>query len=135
VKFIVDNWMLISIAVASGGLLLWPVLMGAASPGISPAQAVQLINREKANVVDVCEPGEFALGHVVGSRNIPVGDLETKLVSSIKNKTLPLVLVCQSGARSARAVMIAKKLGFEQAQSLAGGLGAWKSANLPVERA
>jgi rhodanese-related sulfurtransferase len=135
VKFIVDNWMLISIALASGGLLLWPVLMGAATPGISPAQAVQLMNREKANVVDVCEPGEFALGHVVGSRNIPVGDLEAKLASSIKNKTLPLVLVCQSGARSARAVMIAKKLGYEQAQSLAGGLGAWKTANLPVEKA
>ena len=134
-KFIVDNWMLISIAIASGGMLLWPLLAGAASPGISTAQVVQLINREKANVVDVCEPNEFALGHIVGSRNVPVGELETKLATTIKNKTLPLVLVCQSGARSARAVMIAKKLGYEQAQSLSGGLGAWKTANLPLEKA
>ena len=134
-KFIVDNWMLISIAIASGGMLLWPLLAGAASPGISPAQVVQLINREKANVVDVCEPNEFALGHIVGSRNVPAGELETKLGSTIKNKTLPLILVCQSGARSARAVMIAKKLGYEQAQSLSGGLGAWKTANLPLEKA
>jgi rhodanese-related sulfurtransferase len=135
VKFIVDNWMLISIAIASGGMLLWPLLAGAASPGISAAQVVQLINREKANVVDVCEPHEFAQGHIVGSRNVPVGDLETKLASTIKNKTLPLVLVCQSGARSARAVMVAKKLGYEQAQSLSGGLGAWKTASLPLEKA
>ncbi|MBC7918643.1 MAG: rhodanese-like domain-containing protein [Rhodoferax sp.] len=134
-KFIVDNWMLISIAIASGGMLLWPLLAGAASPGIAPAQVVQLINREKANVVDVCEPNEFALGHIVGSRNVPVGELETKLASTVKNKTLPLVLVCQSGARSARAVMVAKKLGYEQAQSLSGGLGAWKAAGLPLERA
>ncbi len=134
-KFIVDNWMLISIAIASGGMLLWPLLAGAASPGITAAQVVQLINREKANVVDVCEANEFAQGHIVGSRNVPVGDLETKLATTIKNKTLPLVLVCQSGARSARAVMIAKKLGYEQAQSLSGGLGAWKAANLPVEKA
>jgi len=42
--------------------------------------------------------------------------------------------VCQSGMRSGRAVAIAKKLGYEQAQSLAGGIGAWKSANLPVEK-
>ena len=134
-KFIVDNWMLISIAIASGAMLLWPLLAGAASPGISTAQVVQLINREKANVVDVCEPNEFALGHIVGSRNVPVGELETKLATTIKNKTLPLILVCQSGARSARAVMIAKKLGYEQAQSLSGGLGAWKTANLPLEKA
>lgn len=134
-KFIVDNWMLISIAIASGGMLLWPLLAGAAAPGITAAQVVQLINREKANVVDVCEANEFAQGHIVGSRNVPVGDLETKLATTIKNKTLPLVLVCQSGARSARAVMIAKKLGYEQAQSLSGGLGAWKAANLPVEKA
>jgi rhodanese-related sulfurtransferase len=135
VKFIVDNWMLISIAIASGGMLLWPLLAGAASPGISAAQVVQLINREKANLVDVCEPNEFALGHIVGSRNVPVGELEAKLASTIKNKTLPLILVCQSGARSARALMIAKKLGYEQAQSLSGGLSAWKTANLPVEKA
>jgi len=135
VKFIVDNWMLISIAIASGGMLLWPLLAGAASPGITTAQVVQLINREKANVVDVCEPNEFALGHIVGSRNVPVGELEAKLPSTIKNKTLPLILVCQSGARSARAVMIAKKLGYEQAQSLSGGLGAWKTASLPLEKA
>ena len=134
-KFIVDNWMLISIAIASGGMLLWPLLAGAASPGITTAQVVQLINREKANVVDVCEPNEFALGHIVGSRNVPVGELEAKLPSTIKNKTLPLILVCQSGARSARAVMIAKKLGYEQAQSLSGGLGAWKTASLPLEKA
>jgi len=42
--------------------------------------------------------------------------------------------VCQSGARSARAVAIAKKLGYEQAQSLGGGLANWKAASLPVEK-
>ena len=134
-KFIVDNWMLISIALASGGLLLWPVLMGAALPGITPAQAVQLINREKAVVVDVCEPDEFAQGHIVGARNIPVNELETKLATAVKNKTLPLILVCQSGARAARAAALAKKLGYEQARTLGGGLTAWKAASLPLEKA
>ena len=53
----------------------------------------------------------------------------------VKNKALPLILVCQSGGRSNRAVAIAKKLGYEQAQSLNGGLSAWRAANLPVEKA
>jgi rhodanese-related sulfurtransferase len=135
VKFIVDNWMLISLALVSGGLLLWPVMQGAATSGLSPANAVLLMNREKAVVVDVCETAEFAAGHIVGAKNIPLGELEAKLVAAVKNKNLPLILVCQTGARSGRAVAIAKKLGYEQAQSLGGGLAAWKTANLPVEKA
>lgn len=46
-----------------------------------------------------------------------------------------MVLVCASGMRSNRAVAMAKKLGYENAHSLAGGMGAWRSANLPVEKA
>ena len=134
-KFILDNWMLISLALVSGGLLLWPVLQGAATSGLSPAGAVLLINREKAVVVDVSEPAEFAAGHLGSAKNIPLGELEAKLVATVKNKTLPLILVCQTGARSGRAVAIAKKLGYEQAQSLGGGLTAWKGANLPIEKA
>ena len=135
-KFIIDNWHLILLALTSGGLLLWPVLRGAtATSGLAPADAVNLMNREKAVVVDVCQPDEFAQGHIVGSRNIPLADLEAKLASTVKNKNLPLILVCQTGMRSGRAVAVAKKLGYEQAQSLAGGLQAWKTATLPVEKA
>ena len=133
-NFIVDNWMLISLALASGALLLWPVLQGAASTGLTPAEVVQLINREKAVVVDVCEPEEFAAGHVVGAKNIPLSQLEAKLAQAAKTKTLPLVLVCASGMRSGRALSVAKKLGFERAYSLAGGMAGWKTANLPVEK-
>ena len=133
-KFIVDNWMLISIALISGALLLGPVLKGAATSGLDPAGVVQLINREKAVVIDVCEPNEHAAGHIVGAKNIPLSQLESKLGGAVKNKATPVVLVCQSGARSGRAVAIAKKLGYEQAQSMAGGIAAWKSANLPVEK-
>ena len=134
-KFIIDNWMMIAVALASGGMLLWPLVKGAGMGGLTADAAVQLINREKAVVVDVCEADEFSAGHVVGAKNIPLGQLEEKLVGAVKNKALPLILVCKSGARSGRAVGIAKKLGFENAQSLAGGMGAWRTANLPIEKA
>lgn len=133
-KFIFDNWMLFALALASGSMLLWPVIRGATLAGLDPVGAVQLINREKAVVVDVCEPAEFAAGHVVGAKNIPLADLEKKLAGAVKNKSLPLILVCQSGARSGRAVAIAKKLGYDLAQSLGGGMVSWKAANLPVEK-
>ena len=102
--------------------------------GLSPDGAVQLINREKAVVVDVCEVEEFAAGHVGGAKNIPLNQLDDKLAAAVKNKTLPLILVCQTGARSGRAVAMAKKLGYDNAQSMAGGLKAWQTANLPLEK-
>ena len=133
-KFILDNWMLISLALVSGCMLLWPTFKGARSAGVSPAAAVQLINREKAVVVDVSNADEFSAAHLGGAKNIPLPELESRLNAVVKNKTLPLILVCQTGVRSARAVAIAKKLGYAQAQSLGGGLAAWRTANLPVEK-
>ena len=133
-KFILDNWMILSVALASGGMLLWPLLMGGGPGALSAAGAVQLINREKAVVIDICEASEFATGHVGGAKNVPLSQLEDKLPSVVKNKALPVILVCQSGARSSRALAIAKKLGYDKAQSLSGGLTAWRTANLPVEK-
>jgi rhodanese-related sulfurtransferase len=135
VDFVLANWMLILAALVSGGLLLMPMMRGGAGGGMTPAEAVQLINREKAVVVDVCEPAEYQASHVAGAKSIPLGELEAKLPNAVKNKATPLVLVCASGMRSGRAVGIAKKLGYENARSLAGGLKSWRDANLPVERA
>ena len=134
-KFIIDNWYLLVVALASGSMLLWPTLRGAGAGSLSPAQAVQLINREKAVVIDVCEAEEFAAGHVGGAKNVPLGQLEERLPSLVKNKSLPVVLVCASGARANRAVAVAKKLGYEKAEALAGGLKAWRDASMPVEKA
>lgn len=119
-------------ALVSGGLLFWPMLSRARSGGVSPAEAVRLMNREKATVIDVSEPGEFAAGHIVGSRNIPVGRIEVA-PELPKNKTLPVVLVCASGKRAAKAAKALQVKGYAKAVVLAGGLAAWKTANLPVE--
>jgi rhodanese-related sulfurtransferase len=128
--------MLIAVALASAGMLAWPVVSSGARPGsLTASGAVQLINREKAVVVDVCEANEYAAGHVAGAKHAPLGELEQKLPGMVKNKALPVILVCASGARSSRAVAIAKKLGYEQAHSLSGGMRAWREANLPVEKA
>ena len=134
-KFILDNWMLISVALVSASLLFWPVIQGAGAGGLSPTQAVQLMNREKAVVVDVSEPTEFASGHIVGSKNLPFGELEAKLEGAVKNKQLPVILVCPTGARASRLVNTAKKLGYGNVQAIAGGLKAWREAGLPLEKA
>ncbi len=135
-NFLVDNWLLFVVALSSAAMLMWPAMSkGAQAGGLSPNEAVMLMNREKAVVIDVCDTNEFAGGHISGSKNIPLGELEAKLPGVIKNKATPVILVCASGMRSNRAVAMANKLGFEKAFSLSGGMGAWREANLPVEKA
>ncbi|MFM8863959.1 MAG: rhodanese-like domain-containing protein [Limnohabitans sp.] len=132
-SFLIDNWMLILVALTSGAALLLPALLQ--GKGLTPAEAVLLMNREKAVVIDVCEPGEFAAGHIAGARNVPLAQLERELSGLVKNTATPVILVCQAGSRSGRALAVARKLGYDKAQSLAGGLKAWREASMPVAKA
>jgi len=133
VKFLIDNWMLILLAASSGGLLLWQALQKNAGGGVATAEAVRLINREKGVLIDVSEPGEYAASHAVGARNIPLGSLDgAKELPG--NKTLPLLLICPSGARAGRAAALLRKAGYEKATAVTGGLAAWREAGLPVDK-
>ncbi len=133
-SYIADNWYWMVAAGASGALLLWQQIKEGGGGGLSPALAVQLINKEKAQVIDVCEPAEFAAAHVAGAKNIPLGEIGSGK-GLPGNKKLPLVVVCAAGVRSAKAVGQLKAMGYENVQSLAGGLKAWREANLPIEKA
>jgi rhodanese-related sulfurtransferase len=133
-EFFVENWVLILAAFVSGGLLVWPMVAGGAGGGaVSTTDAVRLINHNKAVLIDVREPAEFAAGHAAGARNVPLAGLESSKHLP-GNKALPLVVVCATGARSARAAAQLRKAGYAQARSLAGGTNAWREANLPVEK-
>ena len=127
--------MLVAVAAGSALALFLPTITKGAAGGVEPTEAVLLINREKAVLIDVCEPAEYAQGHAMGSKNIPLGQLESQLPLMVKNKSLPVILVCQVGGRASRAAAQAKKLGYERAQALSGGLKAWREASLPVEKA
>lgn len=135
VQFFLDNLVLFLGAFISGGMLLWPLVSKNAGGAtrISPSQAVQLMNREKAVLIDVSDAAEFASGHVIGAKSVPLSTLEASSELP-KNKAVPVVLVCPTGSRAARAVPVLKKRGFERAHVLAGGLRAWREANLPVEK-
>ena len=135
-SFFIENWVLIAVALSAGAMLLWPIVSAGGRAGtLNTVQAVQRMNREKAVVIDVSDAKEFAAGHVIGAKHLPLDELEAKLPTAVKNKATPLIMVCATGARSNRGVAIAKKLGYADAQSLTGGMGAWRTASLPVEKA
>ena len=133
-QFIVDNWILILAAVSSGTMLLWPMLGKVSAGGaVSPADAVRLINQEKAVLIDVCEPAEFAAGHAAGARNVPLSTL-ANAKGLPTNKALPLVVMCATGARASRAAAQLRQAGHANVRSLAGGNAAWREASLPIEK-
>ncbi len=137
-QFLIDNWILILAALTSGALLAWPMIKGGGGAGtVSTAEAVRLINREKGVLLDVSEPAEFAAGHAGGARNVPLGQLDgaaTGAKGLPTNKTLPLVVLCPTGARAGRAAAQLRNAGYEKAVAVAGGTAAWREASLPVEK-
>lgn len=132
-KFFLDNIWLIGIALISGGALLWPNLQRRGSR-VSLLQATQLINQGKAVIVDVREPAEFSAGHLRDAKNIPLKELSNRIGELDKFKTKSVIVVCQSGTRSAKAVAELKKAGFAEAFSLDGGVAGWQAQGLPIAK-
>ena len=124
------------IAVASGVLFIWPSIAKLFSrmKEVGVTAAVQLINRQDAAIVDVREPNEFKGGHIPNARNIPAGQFDNRSKDLEKLKSRPILLVCQSGTRSAQAGAKLQKLGYKDVAALAGGMAAWQQAGMPVEK-
>lgn len=88
------------------------------------------------SVIDVRGPDEFAgpLGKIPGARNVPVDEIAARLPELESLRNGPVVLVCKTDKRSARAAEILRAAGF-QATVLRGGMEAWNASHLPVEKA
>lgn len=85
-----------------------------------------------ALLVDVRESGEYEEVRAEGARLLPLGELETRLGELPRDREL--VMICRSGARSARAAEYLLSQGYERVVNLAGGTLAWVDAGLPHER-
>ncbi len=131
--FIKNNIMLIAVAFVSGAMLLWPYLRrGTGGPWVTTLEATQLINREDALVLDVRDPAEFAGGHMLGAKNIPVADIEKRAGEIEKQKSRPVIVLCNEGGRASKAAALLRARGFEKVVNLSGGFPAWQQAGLPV---
>jgi len=101
-----------------------------ASLRLSPHELDEQRRSGRITIVDVREPMEFIGGHIPGSHNIPLARLANAPLPDG-----PLVVVCQSGARSERGVAALSRRGLSVGiADLQGGLLAWQAARLPLER-
>jgi rhodanese-related sulfurtransferase len=131
--FVRNNLLLFVVAFVSGAMLLWPLFRrGAGGPWVNTAEATHLINREDTLVLDVRDPGEYGAGHILGAKNVPLSRLGDAGVA--KRKDRPMIVYCEGGERSSKAVAALKRQGFARVVNLTGGLRAWQQAGLPVEK-
>jgi len=133
--FVQNNILLIAVAFASGAMLIWPfVRRTAGGPWVGTLQATQMMNREDALVLDVRDAAEYARGHILGAKNLPLADLERRAGEFDKHKAKPVIVHCDNGSRATRAIGTLKARGFTNVVNLSGGYGAWQAAGLPVEK-
>ena len=101
---------------------------------ISPAEAVQLINKEDALVLDIREGNELSQGVIRGSKHLALSVLKQQIEELQDHIEKPVIAYCKAGHRSEQACEILKKNNFTNVMSLKGGLEGWKTANLPVAK-
>ena len=83
-------------------------------------------------LIDVRGRTEWDAGHIAGANHIPLGYLAAR-VREIP-RTTPIIVQCQSGARSAIAASVLEADGFNAVSNLTGGFAAWAAAGQPIER-
>ena len=103
-------------------------LFGKPYDKVTAVQAAELVE-SGAVLLDVRAPYEWQAGHAPRARHIPLGDLNRRANELPSGR--PVVTVCRSGARSARAAALLARQG-RQVSNLAGGMHAWARADLPV---
>jgi rhodanese-related sulfurtransferase len=86
------------------------------------------------HVEDLRPAAEFAGGHILGARNIPLADLERRAGELDKHKAKPLIVHCGDGNRAGSGAALLRKHGFGNVLNLSGGYAAWQQAGLPVEK-
>ncbi|HIP52673.1 MAG TPA: rhodanese-like domain-containing protein [Chromatiales bacterium] len=135
IEFAGNHWELVLALVVVSGLLVHNLTVGDKG-NVTPLEAVDLINRKEAVVVDVRPTADYSKGHVLHAVNIPSNGFASQIdtLKKYKEKARPIIVACRSGAQSAHAAKLLRKAGFEEVYNLRGGILAWQSANLPVSR-
>jgi rhodanese-related sulfurtransferase len=129
----IDNLALIALLVVSGAALFLPTLSTLISgKGLSPTEATIWINRRKAHVLDLRAEDAYKTGHLPGAKLAVASGLTTAIEAMKLDRKRPVVLVCETGSQSRKALAEVKNLGFAEVGILEGGVQAWKASALPL---
>jgi len=133
IHFINEQWLLSSLFVS----LLFALILTEkkrAGKTLTPQQAVMMLNREDAIVVDVRDKKDMTDGGIRGAHHIPLSKLKERATELDKYKDRVIIIADKMGQHSGMAVKTLAGAGFQNVQRLAGGMVEWRNANLPVAK-
>ncbi len=113
-----------------------PLTAGIRFPEVTVDQARELIQKRAGDtkfvIVDVRTPEEFAAGHLSGAVNVNVlaPDFETRLGALSRGKTY--LVYCRTGNRSAKALQVMDRLGFQSVYHMFEGIVGWQKKVFPL---
>jgi rhodanese-related sulfurtransferase len=90
--------------------------------------------KEKAILLDVRDPAEFAAGHLPGAMNISRGTLEFVVFNKITDQNAKIYVYCKTAGRSTLATKTLNDLGYKNAVLMDAQFEDWIKAGNPVER-
>lgn len=94
---------------------------------------VEFASNADTHLIDIRERDEFTDGYIDGADFIPRGLLELKIENQIPDKSDRVILYCGGGTRSALGAKALQQLGYENVESMEGGISAWKDAGYPID--
>jgi rhodanese-related sulfurtransferase len=101
---------------------------------LTPGALVQAINRGSPLVIDLSAVADYEKGHITGSRHVAPSQFDPESKNLAKARAMQVVTVCRNGTESSKAARRLVKAGFSNVATLAGGINAWKRADLPLAK-
>lgn len=131
IEFLGNHWILTSLWLLTViAIIFYHQRTGSSS--VRPQEAVMMINRKDAVVVDVRDKKEFDKGHIVDAINIPLAKLKQRTAELKKHRDKPVLVVCKMGQQSGEAAKVLMEAGHNEVYKLAGGVTEWKAQSLPL---
>jgi rhodanese-related sulfurtransferase len=135
-EFIINHWILSLALVVIAGLLISSELgqhIGGVKQ-VGPAEATKMVNHKNALLLDVREKSDQQDGLLPGAISLPCSEIEARLAELEKYRQQPVITFCKNGQKGKRACGVLSKQGFDSLYNLDGGLLAWQTANMPVQK-
>jgi len=101
---------------------------------VSSAEAIRLMNRENAAVIDISAKNDFDRGHIVAALHVPMSQIAESNKPLIKLRDRPVIVCCKTGQNSPQAAGKLVALGFNSVYVLRGGMAQWRHDQQPVTR-
>ncbi|OED44109.1 sulfurtransferase [Endozoicomonas sp. (ex Bugula neritina AB1)] len=131
IEFAINHPLHVGSLVALAGALAF-IEMRKGGQTISSQQLTQMVNQQKAVVLDVRDKADFGKGHIVGAINMPHAGIKDHASELEKHKDAPIIIVDSMGQHSGSVGKTLKAAGFANVIRLQGGMNTWVSDSLPV---